>query len=174
MPKNCCNACKKNSKRKYRKRRQRGGNLISKVKNMKGSITSSIKNKLRRNAMKPKDSKSKGFDLHAKTLPLLKKVFGKRGAVPKPYHYLGPGNPLEKQVVLREGKIKKILQQPYNALDRVAMKHDVCYANNKKTKNRCDYEMLNNMKSLKQQGKIPTKMGALAAAIIGGKLAIGV
>ena len=158
MPKNCCNACKKNSKRKYRKRRQRGGNLISKVKNMKGSITSSIKNKLRRNALKPKDSK-RGFDLHAKTLPLLKKVFGKRGAVPKPYHYLGPGNPLEKQVVLREGKIKKILQQPYNELDRVAMKHDVCYANNKKTKNRCDYEMLNNMKSL---------------AIIGGKLAIGV
>ena len=55
--------------------------------------------------------------------------------VPPPYHYLGPGNNLNKQLKIRpKGNIQKYYVKPYNALDQTASKHDVCYQNGKTTK----------------------------------------
>ena len=108
-------------------------------------------------------------DFHGKSLKVIKKVFGNRGMVPPPYKYLGPGNPLEKQLVIgSNGRIKKYMVKPYNELDKIASKHDMCYTNGKKTKQKCDYEMLANMNNSKV--KIPPGMGGLVKTIIGAKL----
>ena len=104
---------------------------------------------------------------------VIKKFFGKQGMVPKPYHYLGSGNDLLNQLVIGpKGKIKKYKVKPYNLLDQISSKHDVCYQNHKKSKNTCDYEMLRNMRVEKH--KIPKSMGNVVKAIIGGKLILGV
>ena len=146
---------------------------MSSLKGLKGNINKVIDNKFRKNAFN-KDPNKKSFDLHGKSLNAIKKIFGKRGMVPKPYHYLGPGNDLMNQVILdNKGKIKKYKVKPYNLLDQIASKHDVCYQNGKKSKNACDYEMMRNMKGVDPK-KIPKNMGNVVKAIIGGKLMLGV
>ena len=45
---------------------------------------------------------------------------------PPGYKYLGPNNPLEKQVDLETG-IPKDGNEPTNALDAIALKHDLLY-----------------------------------------------
>ena len=43
-----------------------------------------------------------------------------------PYHkYTGPYNPLKDQ--LDENDIPIIGQEPYNAVDAISMRHDICY-----------------------------------------------
>ena len=157
-------------KKRYTKSTFLGGSLRF---NPLSNIQTKIQNKWRSNALKPKNSNGKrGFDLHGKTLGIVKKVFGKRGMVPPPYKYLGPGNPLHEQVKLKNGKIVKYKVKPYNKLDQIASKHDVCYGNNRKSKNQCDYEMLQEMKRSKVQ--IPRGMGTLVKGIIGAKLYAGI
>jgi len=149
--KNCkCSKRKHNNRRKHkfkksriiRKNRHTGGGIQSVVKsakqrllNTKQTVAKNIDKRMRKNAL-TKDGmtmKKNGFDLHGASLGLIKKIFGKRGMVPPPYKYLGPGNPLDKQVVIGpNGMIKKYLVRPYNALDQIASKHDVCYGNKKK------------------------------------------
>lgn len=48
----------------------------------------------------------------------------------------------------------------------------MCYQNGKKTKSKCDYEMIKEMKALGKD--IPKGMGTLVKGIIGGKLVLGV
>lgn len=158
-----------------KRRRQKGGSVLDKVKGLKNNITGKIRKtidgKLRKNAFSNKKSK---LDLHGASLSAIKKIFGKRGMVPKPYHYLGPGNDLNNQVVIgNDGKIKKYKVKPYNILDQIASKHDVCYQNGKKGKSKCDYEMLRNIRGVGSD-KIPKGMGGVVNAIIGGKLLLGV
>ena len=68
----------------------------------------------------------------------------KRGFV-LPYHkYTGPYNPLHKQ--LDEFDQPHPGQEPYNAVDAISMRHDICYRDNngdtKEGKHACDDEML--------------------------------
>ena len=53
----------------------------------------------------------------------------KSGWTPGNYKYLGPYNPLEKQVSFNEntGEIYKIHIQAKNKLDKIAMKHNISY-----------------------------------------------
>ena len=172
--KNC--KCKKKSsnnvKRSRNKRynKQKGGGIFDKIrKGIDKCMTTNAKKLPKKNV-----KNSSGFDLHDKALGPIKKIFGTRGMVPPPYKYLGPGNDLLNQLVIgRNGKIKKYLVKPYNVLDRIASKHDVCYENGKKTKNKCDNEMLKEMKAL-GPSQIPKGMGTLVKGIIGGKLLLGV
>lgn len=97
---------KTSSKRKKRKRHQKGGGVLDKIKGLKGKLN----NKMRSNALKKSSGKATSgkFDLHGATLSMVNKIFGKRGMVPPPYKYLGPGNPLLKQLVIgKNGKISK-------------------------------------------------------------------
>ena len=165
--------------RRARRKKQKGGSIFTKIKN---TIEKKIDNKLRKNAFpngknnsrSSNNTKKSKFDLHSATLGTINKIFGKRGMVPPPYHYLGPGNDLKKQLKIGpKGNIQKYYVKPYNVLDQIASKHDVCYQNRTKSKSQCDYEMLRNMKGV-GPGKIPKGMGRVVNAIIGGKLMLGV
>ena len=86
-----------------------------------------------------------------------------------PYHkYTGPYNPLDKQ--LDEFDQPHPGQEPYNAVDAISMRHDICYRDNgdtKEGKHACDDEMLKELDVLKPKGireKIDKK---LVRSIIG-------
>ena len=88
-----------------------------------------------------------GFDIH-KAIGKLPKP--KKGWTLPGHNYMGPYNPLEKQLSYdpKTGKILKIYQQPTGATDAVAMQHDVDYAvcagkkNEKSCKHAADKKMV--------------------------------
>ena len=53
----------------------------------------------------------------------------------------GPYNPLDKQLDSNDQPLPR--QEPYNQIDAIAMKHDICYRDNdnKKGKLKCDKDM---------------------------------
>ena len=66
-------------------------------------------------------------------------------------------------------------QEPYNAVDAISMRHDICYRDNngKEGKLNCDDKMLEELDELEPKGireKINTK---LARSIIGRKRKLG-
>ena len=67
----------------------------------------------------------------------------KKGFVLPGHKYTGPYNPLDEQ--LDERDIPIIGQEPFNAVDAISMKHDICYRDNKTKrsgKRKCDDKML--------------------------------
>ena len=62
----------------------------------------------------------------------------KQGFVLPGHKYTGPWNPLDKQ--LDENDLPIRGQEPFNAVDAISMRHDICYRDNSKQK--CDEEML--------------------------------
>ena len=97
----------------------------------------------------------------------------KRGFV-LPYHkYTGPYNPLHEQLDENDQPIPG--QEPYNAVDAISMRHDICYRDNngKEGKLNCDDKMLEELDTLEPKGireKIDKK---LARTIIGRKRKLG-
>ena len=76
----------------------------------------------------------------------------KRGFV-LPYHkYTGPYNPLHEQLDENDEPIAG--QEPYNAVDAISMRHDICYRDNntKEGKLNCDDEMLKELDELEPKG----------------------
>ena len=73
--------------------------------------------------------------------------------VPGGYRYLGPYNPLQKQVLFNKdtGEIQKIHIPPKNQLDKIAMKHDICYSVNPKNKNMCDKKMIEDIDAMENK-----------------------
>ena len=94
----------------------------------------------------------------------------KRGFVLPSHKYTGPYNPLHEQLDEFDRPIPG--QEPYNAVDAVSMRHDICYRDNgatKEGKHECDDEMLKELDVLQAKGireKIDKK---LVRAIIGKK-----
>ena len=84
------------------------------------------------------------IDIHAlleknpNTKAMLRPKFG--------YRFLGPFNNLQRQILYdkQTGDILKYYQLPKNILDKIASRHDTCYAtiNSKKNKNDCDRIMV--------------------------------
>ena len=67
----------------------------------------------------------------------------KKGFVLPGHKYTGPYNPLDEQ--LDENDIPITGQEPFNAVDAISMKHDICYRDNKAEQNgkkKCDNKML--------------------------------
>ena len=59
--------------------------------------------------------------------------------MPPGYRYLGPYNTLHEQVKYdKDGTIVQINDQPSNAIDETATKHDLCYSVNPKNKGECN------------------------------------
>ena len=73
----------------------------------------------------------------------------KRGFV-LPYHkYTGPYNPLHEKLDENDQPIPG--QEPYNAVDAISMRHDICYRDNnnyKEGKLNCDDKMLQELEEL--------------------------
>ena len=97
-----------------------------------------------------------------------------KGFVAPGYYYLGPYNPLERQVSFNKdtGQISKIHVQPKNVLDSIAMKHGICYSVNPENKSECDREMVKSIDDVPY--KDTNKIAMLARVIINKKQQLGV
>ena len=71
----------------------------------------------------------------------------KRGFVWPRHKYTGPWNPLHEQLDANDLPIDG--QEPYNAVDKISMYHDICYRDNHTDKKGCDDVMLNELNNLK-------------------------
>ena len=88
----------------------------------------------------------KGLDIH-KAIGKLPKP--KRGWTPSKYKYMGPYNPLEKQLEYNKstGEVTKWYVQPYNKVDEIAARHDICYDMGK-DKSDCDRQMVQSLNEI--------------------------
>ena len=71
----------------------------------------------------------------------------KRGFTLPGHKYTGPYNPLDKQLDTDDLPIPG--QEPFNAVDAISMKHDICYRDNKNGKRKCDDQMVLELDLLK-------------------------
>ena len=71
----------------------------------------------------------------------------KGGFVLPSHRYTGPYNPLEKQLDEYDNPLPN--QKPFNAVDRISLRHDICYRDGKESKRRCDDDMLEELDKLK-------------------------
>ena len=92
-----------------------------------------------------------------------------------PYHkYTGPYNPLHEQ--LDEFDQPRAGQEPYNAVDAISMRHDICYRDSNKTregKHACDDEMLKELNILHPKTIRERIDRSLVRLIIGKKRKLG-
>ena len=97
----------------------------------------------------------------------------KRGFV-VPYHqYTGPYNPLHEQLDEHDQPLAG--QEPYNAVDAISMRHDICYRDDetKVGKHACDDEMLKELDVLEPKAIRERIDRKLVRTIIGTKRKLG-
>ena len=70
----------------------------------------------------------------------------KAGFTPGKYEYMGPYNPLDKQLKYdpNTGEVFKWYVEPYNLPDKIAAYHDICYSMGK-NKGDCDRELVKSL-----------------------------
>ena len=91
-----------------------------------------------------------------------------------PFHkYTGPYNPLDKQ--LDENDQPLLRQEPYNAVDAISMRHDICYCDNDTNagKQKRDDEMLHELDVLQPKCIRVNLHRKLVRSIIGTKRKLG-
>ena len=66
------------------------------------------------------------------------------------HNYTGPFTELDKR--LDENDTPLPGYEPFNQIDEIAMKHDICYRDSDVTRNQCDKEMLDRLDALKTKG----------------------
>ena len=96
----------------------------------------------------------------------------KAGWTPTNYRYMGPFNPLDKQLEYdpETGEITRWMVPPYNKVDEISAHHDVCYSRGV-DKNECDRKMVSELDKI-PYGSLP-KMGMLARNVINTKQKLG-
>ena len=97
----------------------------------------------------------------------------KRGFVLYRHKYTGPYNPLDRQLDKNDQPLPG--QEPYNTVDAISMRHDICYRDNntKEGKQTCDDKMLNDFDSLEPKDLREKTDKTLVRTIIGTKRRIG-
>ena len=97
----------------------------------------------------------------------------KKGFVLPGHKYTGPYNPLDKQLDEYDQPLPG--EEPFNAVDTISMKHDICYRDNndKKGKHKCDDEMLHELEWLKPKDLRERIDRRLVQKIIGTKRRMG-
>ena len=98
----------------------------------------------------------------------------KKGWVLPNHKYTGPYNPLEEQ--LDERDLPRPGQEPYNAVDAISMRHDICYrdhAKEKGGKHKCDDVMLNELTVLNPKNVRERIDKRLVKTLIGTKRKLG-
>ena len=110
-----------------------------------------------------------GIDIH-KLIGKLPRP--KSGFTPGNYKYMGPYNPLNKQLKYdpNTGKVQQWYVKPYNKVDEIAAYHDICYEMGK-SKNECDQKMVSDLDSI-PYGEMP-KWGQTARFLINAKKKLG-
>ena len=69
----------------------------------------------------------------------------KKGWVLPSHKYTGPYNPLDEQL---SNDIPVSGQEPFNNVDEISLRHDICYRDKPSEKKQCDKIMLNELKLL--------------------------
>ena len=117
----------------------------------------------------PKCVEGGAIDIH--------KIIGKLPLKPKEgfvlpgQRYTGSCNPLHEQ--LDENDQPKPGQEPFNAVDAISMRHDICYRDQSENKHGCDDKMLQALEILKPKGIRERIDRRLVKAIIGSKRKLG-
>ena len=83
--------------------------------------------------------------------------------------YTGHYNPLHLQLDSKD----RPLQEPYNVVDTIAMRHDICYRDNENGKPEYDRKMLVELNALTPRGRRETVNRQLVRGIIGLKHSLG-
>ena len=106
-----------------------------------------------------------GVDIH--------KVIGKIlwGFVLRKHRYTGPYNPRHLQLDSTDQPLPG--QEPYNAVDAIAMRHDTCYRDNENGKPECDRKMLAELNARTPRGRHEKVDRQLTQGIIGLKHRLG-
>jgi len=114
-------------------------------------------------------SRGGAVDIH-KMIGYLPKPKG--GFTPKNYKYMGPYNPLDKQLEYDKntGEVTKWHVKPYNKVDEIAAAHDICYDMGK-SKGECDKKMVSSLDQI-PYGEMP-KWGQTARFLINTKQKLG-
>ena len=96
----------------------------------------------------------------------------KAGWTPGKYKYMGPYNPLDKQLSYdpNTGKVTEWRVKPYNKVDEIAAYHDICYDMGR-PKGDCDKEMVQSLDAI-PYGEMP-KWGSTARFLINTKKKLG-
>lgn len=96
----------------------------------------------------------------------------KAGWTPGKYKYMGPYNPLDKQLSYNPetGEVTEWKVKPYNRVDEIAAYHDICYDMGR-NKSDCDREKVESLDNI-PQGKMP-KWGQTARFVINTKEKLG-
>src|ERR1044071_2658472 len=101
------------------------------------------------------------------------------GKLPKPkngwtlpkHKYTGPWNPLHKQLDENDKPLPG--QEPYNKVDEIAMRHDICYRDHEDDKHGCDRQMIEELNDMKPTGLRERFDRAFVKGIIGTKVKLG-
>ena len=117
----------------------------------------------------PLSSFGSGIDIH-KWIGKLPKP--KAGWTPGKYKYMGPYNPLEKQLSYdpNTAEVTEWRVKPSNKVDEIAAYHDICYDMGK-NKGDCDKEMVESLDQI-PYGEMP-KWGSTARFLINTKKKLG-
>ena len=94
----------------------------------------------------------------------------KRGFVLPSHKYTGPYNPLDEQLDEDDRPVPG--QEPFNGVDAISMRHDICYRDHGDTKtgkHQCDDDMLNELEVLKPKGMRERIDKRLVKSLIGVK-----
>ena len=111
----------------------------------------------------------RGTDVYKWTRKLPKQ---KEGWNPGKYKYMGPYNPLEKQLSYNPGtgEVTEWKVKPYNKIDEIAAYHDIYYDMGR-NKGECDKEMVQSLDNI-PYGEMP-KWGSTARFVINTKQKLG-
>ena len=101
------------------------------------------------------------------------------GKLPKPkkgwtlpnHKYTGPWNPLHEQLDEHDNPLPG--QEPYNQVDAIAMRHDICYRDHEDDKHGCDRQMITELNSMKPNGLRERIDRGFVKGVIGTKLKLG-
>ena len=110
-----------------------------------------------------------GVDIHKVIGKILFKP--KKGFVLPNHRYTGPYNPLHLQLDSKDRPLPG--QEPYNAVDAIAMRHDISYRDNENGKADCDRKMLAELNALTPRGRHEKVDRQLEQGIIGLKYRLG-
>ena len=98
----------------------------------------------------------------------------KKGFVLPSHKYTGPYNPLDEQLDENDHPLPG--QEPFNAVDEISMRHDICYRDHgstKEGKHQCDEDMLHSLEVLKPKDVRERIDRRLAKSLIGAKRKLG-
>ena len=105
------------------------------------------------------------------------KVIGKipfkpnKGFVLPKHRYTGTYNPLHLQLDSKDHPL--LGQEPYNAVDAIAMRHDICYRDNENGEADCDRKMLTELNALTPLERREKMVRQLVRGIMGLKHRLG-